>query len=268
MEAVNKRPQSFQLKQWLSTRKGAYTVAAIAAALGALILIVFINQYKNDVNASIAATPVLTADRVIPRGTAGIEVANERLFKPTAVAQQDLRPGAVTDVSAIASQVAVRTILPGQQITAADFAANADPIRSRISATERAIQIPIDATHGLIGTIRPGDRVDILAAFNSSKVTGASGTPSLAPLIRNVRIMAAPGYSAAVSGSVILQVTDRQAAALAFASDNAKLWFLLRPPVGSRDSRDVSVSEQSLVAAGKAVEVTSLGNSRIRAGSK
>lgn len=263
MEAVSRRPPAEQLKQWLATRKGAYTLAGIAAALAALVLLVFISQYKQSVNAGIAATPVLTADKLIPRGTAGAIVATDRLAKPAAVAEQDLQAGAITDLGQIQTMVATRSILPGQQITLADFAAKADPIRSRIAKTERAIQIPIDKTHGLLGTVRPGDRVDILAAFNSVNTNG-SGTPSLSPLIRNVRIMAAPGYNPGISSSVILQVSDRQAAALAFAADNAKLWFLLRPPVGSADSPDVSVSQDSLISGGKAVEVTGLGRTRIR----
>ncbi len=67
-------------------------------------------------------------------------------------------------------------MLPGQQITVADFAAAADPIRSRLTKRERAIQIPIDTIHGLLNTLRAGDHVDILAAFNASATNG-SGTP-------------------------------------------------------------------------------------------
>ena len=250
MEAVSKRPQSSQIRQFLSTRKGAYTVAAIAAALAALVLVVFISQYKESVKQGLVATPVLVADRVIPRGTAGSDVVLEKLFKPTAVAEQDLKPGALTDSEALVGAVAVRTILPGQQITGTDFTAKGDPIRSRISKNERAIQIPIDKVHGLLGTVRPSDRVDIMAAFNSSNSNG-SGTPTLTPLMRDVRIMAAPGYSPGIQSSVILEVTDKQASQLAFAADNAKLWFTLRPPVGARDSDAVQVNEDSLLSGGR-----------------
>ena len=58
--------------------------------------------------------------------------------------------------------------------------------------------------------------------------------------MRDIRIMQNTG------DSVILETTDQQGAKLAFAADNAKLWFLLRPPVGATDSKAYSVSQDSL----------------------
>jgi Flp pilus assembly protein CpaB len=193
---------------------------------------------------------VLTADRLIPRGTAAGEVITEKLFKANAIPADNVRPGAVTQASQIVGKVAVRDVLPGQQITLADFAATADPIRSRLTKRERALQIPIDKIHGLLGTIRTGDHVDILAAFNATSATTGSGTPTLEPLVRDIRIMQNTG------DSVILETTDVQGAKLAFAADNAKLWFLLRPPVGATDSKSSSVSQDSL----RQAEATSAAN--------
>jgi Flp pilus assembly protein CpaB len=248
MEAINQRPGSTakkrssvdSVKKFVSTRRGAYTVAAVAAALAGLVLLVFMTRYKEDVNAGLAPSPVLVADRLIPRGTSASEVISEKLFKPTAIPQENVQVGAVTQAAQITGGVAVREILPGQQITAADFAAEADPIRSRLTKRERAIQIPIDKVHGLLGTVRAGDRVDILAAFNATSATTGSGTPTLEPLVRDIRIMQNSG------NSVILETTDQEGAKLAFAADNAKLWFLLRPPVGATDSKASIVSQDSL----------------------
>lgn len=166
-------------------------------------------------------------------------IAN-KLFKATAVAEDNIQPGAITQASQIVGTVAVRDVLPGEQITTADFAAAADAIRSRLSKTERAVQIPIDAVHGMLNTIRAGDRVDILAAFNATSATTGSGMPRLEPFMRNVRIMQNTGTS------VIIETTDREGAKLAFAADNAKLWFLLRPPVGATDSKGYTVNQESL----------------------
>src|SRR5262245_3706669 len=121
-----KRPKADSFKQFVSTRRGAYTVAGVAAALAGLVLLVFISQYKQDVNAGLAPAPVLVADRLIPRGTAAGEVISQKLFKPSAIAEENIRPGAVTQASQIAGMVAVHEVLPGQQITQADFAKTAD----------------------------------------------------------------------------------------------------------------------------------------------
>jgi len=250
MEAAERRPAADAMKNWLSTRKGTWTLAALSAALAGVVLLVYLNQYKSSVNEGVAPTPVLVADRFIPQGTSGTEVATEGLFRPSAVPEQELRTGAVTDAAAIAGLVAIRPILPGQQISAADFQAAGDPIRSRIQGTERAVQIPIDKVSGLAGVLKVGDRVDILAAFNVTNQGNGSGTPSLQPLMRNVRIMRTP-----VGGTAIMQLTDRDAAKLAYAADNAKLWFLLRPPVGADDSKPQTVTRESL-SLGRPIDVT------------
>lgn len=239
MEAVQKRPPIEGLKHFASTRRGAYTIAAASAVLAGLVLLVFITKYKNNVDAGLAPAPVLTADRLIPAGTAGNEVLSEKLFKPTAVSERDLKLGAVTDSSSLAGKVAVRDILPGQQIVAADFIAGADPIRSRLHGTDRAIQIPVDKNHALIGTLRVGDRVDVLTTFDST-ADGRNDVKRLKPLIRGVRIMALR------AGSVIVEAPDKEAAALSFAADNGRLTFLLRPPVGAENSRDITVTEDSV----------------------
>lgn len=237
---TKKRSGTDSVKQFVSTRRGAYAVAAIAATLAGLVLLVFVNRYKEDVNAGLAPAPVLVADRLIPRGTSGSEVVSGKLFKPAAVAEENIRPDAVTQASQMVGMVATRDVLPGQQITTADFATVGDPIRSRLTKKERAIQIPIDAVHGLLTTLRTGDRVDILAAFNATAAGTASGTPTLEPLVRDIRVMRNMG------NSVILETTDQEGARLAFAADNAKLWFMLRPPIGASNSKPTSVSQDSL----------------------
>jgi Flp pilus assembly protein CpaB len=246
MEAVQKRPPMEELKHFASTRRGAYTIAAVSAALAGLVLLVFVNNYKQNVDKGLAPAPVLTADRLIPAGTAGNEVISQKLFRPAAIAESDRKLGAVAQAADLQGKVAVRDILPGQQLTAADFAAGADSIRSRLSKTERAIQIPIDKIHGLLGVIKAGDRVDVLAAFNSTAGSNGSGAPRLQPMIRDLRIMAVVG------GSVIVETTDKEGAKLAFAADSAKLWFQLRPPVGATDSNYGPITEDQL-ANGKPV---------------
>lgn len=240
MEAVQKKPAGDSLKRFLSTRRGAYTLAAVAAGLAGLTLLVFVNRYKDDVSAGLAPSPVLTADRLIPRGTAGNEVIAGKHFEAAAVPTEKIQTGAVTSAAELRGKIAVRDVLPGEQIVAADFALAGDPIRSRLTKNERAVQIPIDKVHGLLGTLRAGDRVDILAAFNAANSATGSGTPLLEPLVRDVRVMSV------ATGSVILETTDRQGAKLAFAADNARLWFLLRPPVGATDSKSGPVSQESL----------------------
>src|SRR5215208_978059 len=83
--ATQRRPPSQGLKRFLATRRGAWVIALACAALSALSLLIFVNQYKSSVTDDLASTPVLTADRLIPKGTAGNIVVTEKLFRPGAV---------------------------------------------------------------------------------------------------------------------------------------------------------------------------------------
>ena len=263
MEAVQPRP-SGGLKKLLSTRKGAWIVAVLTAALAGLALMLFVNRYKESVRQGLASRPILTADRLIPEGTAGNVVITERMFKPTAVAEEDARPGAVADADALLGKGATRDILPGQQITAADFSQAADPLRSRLAKTDRLVQVPIDGSHGLLGTIKRGDRVDVMVSFTGNSrgaSAGAAGRPAVRYLLRDVRVAGAPpaaqsGGAAVGSGSVLLETTDRQAAQLAFVSDNAKLWFVLRPPVGAVNGKAPTVTAEAVRAGSDSLTVT------------
>jgi pilus assembly protein CpaB len=203
---------------------------------------------------------------VIPKGTAGAVLASDGLYRPTTLAGSQLQEGAITDPSVLAGKVATRDIYPGQQLMASDFVAGGDGVRGRISGAQRAIAVPIDAAHGLLGQVRSGDRVDVLAGFNTSSATTGRGRPTLRTLVRNVLVLQVPGAdqgggvggggTAATASNIVVRVDDAQAARLAFAADNGKIWFVLRPPVGATDSsRAAGVDLDSIMSDTKPIQV-------------
>ena len=48
-----------------------------AALLAAILLVVYLNRYRSSVDAQNAATPVLVAKNLIPKGTSGTIIAEE-----------------------------------------------------------------------------------------------------------------------------------------------------------------------------------------------
>ena len=256
MEAAtgNSRSQVEAFRRFAGTRRGALTIAAIAAALAAIILVAFAAKYKNSVRGGNVERTALVADRLIPRGTSGALVVSGGLFRQSQVRESDLAAGAVADGSALAGKVATRDIYPGQQITAADFAANADPLRGQLKGDQRAIAIPLDASHGLIGEVRTGDHVDVLAGFNATNGNTGAGRPQLRTLMANVLVLSAPGSDGSSktnpgsSSNVTLRVSANDAAKLAFASDNGKIWIVLRPPTGGTNPGASPVTLESLLS--------------------
>ena len=188
--AAKKRSRADSVKQFVSTRRGAYTVAAIAATLAGLVLLVFLNQYKDDVNAGIAPAPVLTADRLIPRGTAAGEVIAEQALQAhrRRPGEHPARRGHPGSADRGQGRRARRAARRADHRRGLRGGGRSDPQPADQDASGRSRSRSTPST-GMLGTIRAGDRVDILAAFNATSATTGSGTPTLEPLMRDMRIM-------------------------------------------------------------------------------
>jgi Flp pilus assembly protein CpaB len=259
MQATHKRSLLDGLRRIAGTRGGAITIAATAAVLAGIVLLAFTSRYKDRVQGGTVEHSVLVANRLIPKGTSGAVVVSDGLFKPSSVQGENVASGALASSAALGGKVATRDIYPGQQITAADFASNADPLRGQLSGVQRAIDVPIDDAHGLIGEVRAGDSVDVLAGFNTASSTTGRGRPQLRTLIQDVRVLEAPDADAKATGhdmqDLTVRVTADQAAQLAFASDAGRVWFILRPPVGAKNPHPSAVTLEALLAGAPTIEV-------------
>src|SRR5439155_26792339 len=79
-------------------------------------------------------------------------------------------------------RVAAADVVPGQQLTSADCTTSSGTLASTLSGRQRAITIPIDGAHGMIGNIHGGDRVDVYAGFN------INGTPVLRLIMQDIQV--------------------------------------------------------------------------------
>ncbi len=248
----------------LSTKNGSVLAAVVTAALAGLIIMVFLNQYRDNVNKDGVPTPVLVASQLIAQGASGDTISAEGLFKADDVPRDQLKPGAVTDAETLRGKIAREDILPGQQLTAADFKPAGQSVVTKLGADERGMKISLDAAHGLIGEIRRGDRVDVLSGFLVDSTIGRP-RPILRTLMQNVLVLAAPTETvkAGVSGNsnkpkeVTLRVNVKQAPKLAFASDNGKVWLLLRPQNGEDAATQSLVTLESLLLNEKSIRIGS-----------
>ena len=158
-----------------------------AAALAAILLIAYLVQYRSSVNDSTAPSPVLVAKNLIPKGTSGTVIAEKQLFQAATLSKDDLKVGAISDPAYFNGRVAVADIFPGQQITTADLSVGlTDALPTQLSGKQRAVAIPVNGAHGLVGYVSSGDRIDIYFE------TGRLGGNALGLLASNVLVMRAP----------------------------------------------------------------------------
>jgi pilus assembly protein CpaB len=223
-------------KDFFSSRGGTIAVAAGAAVLAGILLFLFVQRYRSSVNSSATSTPVFVATSYIPRGTSASLIASGKLMQRAMVKQDQVRPSAIADPSTVHGEVTATDIYPGQQLTAAEFTAAGVTIASQLTGGDRAIAIPVDSSHGLVGYVQPGDHVDVLASFGASNAHAAVNV-----VAQNVLVLSAPtgggggglGGGGGGNGNLVLRVDEKTAQILAFDADNGRVWITLRPPVGA-----------------------------------
>jgi Flp pilus assembly protein CpaB len=228
----------------VSTRRGTLIAALLIALLAGASILLYLNSYRDSLKAQGALVTVLVAKQTIPKGTSGSVVANKNLYTVTTIRESQLLEGAMSDPATLRDKVATREVFEGAQLTATDFGAAGDSLAAQLSDRQRIVSVPLDAAHGLIDGIEPGNRVDVYAGFN------------VIPLGPNGPVVAV-GAKASGSGTtnVSLSVDDVKAAKLAFASDNGKLWLALRPSAGAKASRPGIVTVETMLLGVPPVQV-------------
>lgn len=213
----------------MSSRGWAIALGIGAVALAAILLVVYLDRYRDRVGGENAPTPVLVAKQLIPAGTPGSIVASQSMYAATTLPAKEVVVGAVSDPTYLNGRAAAADIFPGQQFTATAFAAaDTASVDSQIRGIERAISISIDNVHGSLSQLQAGDSVDIY--------TGVAGTVSL--FRPNIKVLAVPGVPGpSGGGNLVLRINTADAAQFAYAADNTQLWFVLRPVVGAKPTK-------------------------------
>jgi pilus assembly protein CpaB len=243
VEFTRKRLTVPRLRGLVATRHGAVALALLCAVAAAVIIVMAISHARSSASTAATQESVLVAQNTIEKGTSGEVIASQKLFKTLALPTKSVAAGAITDTAALQGKVATQDILPGQQITVGDFAARGG-YDSQLAPNQRAMSVPLDTSHGLVGVVQPGDHVDVYAGLNvdgssssgSSGTTGGSASASTRLLMADVPVLAVnlnQGSGVGSSGTsqqgdVVLRVDAASAGALAFASDNGKVWLVLR----------------------------------------
>src|SRR5215210_9289846 len=237
----------------VSTRRGTLLSALLITLLAGASILVYLNSYRDSLKTQGALVTVLVARDAIPKGTAGSVAAAKSLYSATTIPESQLLDGAMSDPATLRDKVATREIFEGAQLTAADFGAAGDSLAAQLTDRQRVVSVPFDSAHGLIDGIEPGNRVDVYAGFNviplgadGKPVDGGQARPMLRRILADVPVVAV-GEKGKGATNVSLGVDDVDAAQLAFASDNGKVWLALRPSAGAKASKPGIVTVETML---------------------
>jgi Flp pilus assembly protein CpaB len=208
------------------TRQGTLVLGVVAAVLAAIALIAYLNHYRSSVNSGTVPVAVLVAKPLIPKGTAGETVGSKGLYQVTNIPQKEVQAGAFTTPASLTGRVALKDIYPGQQLTESDFGSAPTGLTGQLGKGQRAVVVALDSPSQVGGQISTGDYVDVWALVNVQR--GGQTVPVAHEILQKMYVL-----NSASGGNVTLRATPRQAGELIFASQNDKVWFVLRPAIGT-----------------------------------
>jgi Flp pilus assembly protein CpaB len=232
------------------------TIAVALAVIAALLTSFYVTNYQRNVRKDETNVPVFVAKNDIPSGTSGADIVSRGLLSKSEVVRRSVVPGAISNPAQIEELVATQPIFAGEQVTTRRFATPAQRgIRSQITGTMRAYQLPGDQHQLLAGILKEGDRVDVVASIKPNPNVDLYYTRTI---LRDIEVLKAPvvdttgeKLSARTQNVyVVLAIADNQASKLFHVQTHDEFSLELRPPVKSKDSPESVQSAVSILTDG------------------
>jgi pilus assembly protein CpaB len=230
-------------------------IAVGLAAVAAVLTVVYATNVRRDAEEGEGLVSVFVAARDIVEGTSGSEAVEDDLVTTKEVARRSVVPGAISNPAQIEGLVASETIYSGEQVTARRFQPAAEQgIVAQLKGNMRAFQLPGDANQLMQGTLKQGDRVDIVVSIkyrvrdvtaDGSRLGGDLERTASRVVLRDIPVLraaAVPDNNSDLTESIdkttsaVLAVSDTQAQKLFFVAKNGDWSLQLRPATDATDS--------------------------------
>jgi Flp pilus assembly protein CpaB len=232
-------------------------IAVTLALLAAMLTFFYVGNYKQNVREGEELVTVYVATRDIPAGATGSELVEESAFSSRDVARRSVVPGAISSPDQVQKLVATQAIFAGEQVSTRRFVpVEEQGLRGQLKGRLRAVQVPGTEHQLLIGTLRAGDRVDVVGnwTFPEDSQSHVSRV-----VLRDLLVLRAPdeGRVASKIGaggnapfSAMLAVSDAQAKKLWWVMQNGQWSLFLRPLRKAEDSSENVETASTMVRDG------------------
>jgi len=220
-------------------------IALGLAAVAAVLVSVYVTQYKHHVENGQSGVVVYVAARDIAAGTPGNEVIDGKYLRKATVERLNVVAGAISAPSEIARSYVTEPIYKDEQLSLRRFGQpGAEGMRGLMTGSQRAMELDAKPSQVLSGTLKTGDKVDVVATWSNPE--GSSHHVGKVAL-RDLLVLNAPETGALRTGiassgntsvTVTLRVTDTQANKLFFLVKNGEWSLALRPPTRAGDSAE------------------------------
>lgn len=197
--------------------------AALALLTGVLVFR-YLNLARAEEFVLVAAEDVPAFSRV-----------GEEKFRRVAISSSAIHPRALRDATEATGKYTLQPLTAGEQVLATKLSGEerfADPLGA-LEAEQRAMFLPVGTGRGPGGTLRPGQRVDLIFVSDEGK----TGYRVSKTLLEGVPVMASigeesvlrPGSREYLAG-IIVAVRPEEAERVAFALENGVIYITLQGP--------------------------------------
>jgi pilus assembly protein CpaB len=172
---------------FMNRRKALLVVAALIAAVGTLLVFLYVRGADARADERYGAVNVLRVVKDIAPGETVEAAQAAGKIETSSVSQKDLLANALTGIEPVAGKVAVTTIYPGEQLTSTKFGATGSANALTIPKGKIAISVNLTDPARVAGFVNPGDKV---AIFNTAP-PGAEGAGYSRMLLSSVQVIGA-----------------------------------------------------------------------------
>ena len=223
----------------------AACAALVLLVVGTAVLVAYVHGADARAFAGAQPVQVLVVDQPIPAGTTADQLPE--LVRTEVLPAKAALAGRVTDVAALAGEVATVDLQPGEQLLRSRFARPDDLQAAGTVAVPEGLQevsVLLEPQRAVGGRLAAGDTVGIFvsltlpdgttashAVLHDVLVTQVQGAPTpVDPAAAGEPETASSGAPAPSSSLMVtLAVTAAQAEKVVFGVEHATLWFSLEP---------------------------------------
>jgi len=239
----------------MDRRKALLVVAAVIAALGTLLVFLYVRGADARADQRYGAVEVLRVVKQISPGETVEAAQSAGKLETGSVPQKDLLKNALTGTDKIAGKTATAALYPGEQLTSSKFSAESTATGLTIPKGRIAISVNLSDPARVAGFVNPGDKVAIFMNGSNPEgnfvrlllpniqVIGAGTTTMVATTKTDAA--GAQTTDALPKTLLTLALTQHEAERVLFASNNGELAFGL-------------TNTDSQIAASKGVSIANL----------
>ena len=228
-------------------------IAAGLAVIAAVFMLIYVSRADETAEIGNQLVKVFVAGEDIGEGTPGSSLAGSALVEKR-VPDRARVPGAITSPNEVKGLVATQETLAGEQVTTRRFGPlAATGVLTDIRRRQRAIQLAGDPSQVLDGTLKVGDRVDIMGTWNVPH--NCSTCKVVRTIVRNALVLGTSSELPSISGSsnenkpIQVRLSEREAERVFWMTKNGEWWVTLRPVVKPKSARPALQNAESIALA-------------------